>query len=104
MIHIGRKSYPAGRHLRDSAEVEPPSIGLAHTLKSLNFPIGRATTGTPPRIKKSTINYEGLACHGSDDPIQPFSFLHEFNGFKPHHDTIECHMTETNLKTHQIIN
>jgi hypothetical protein len=39
MVHIGKKKYPAGRHIRDSASVEPPSIGLSRTLRSLNFPI-----------------------------------------------------------------
>ena len=103
MIHIGRKSYPAGRHMRDSEKVEPPSIGLAYTFKRLNFPMGRATTGTPPRLRKSSINYSGLPWHGSDNPIQPFSFVNEFCGFTPKHETIECHMTETNSNTHSII-
>ena len=89
--------------MRDSDQVEPPSIGLAHTFKRLNFPMGRSTTGTPPRLRKSTINYSGLSFHGSDDPVQALSFIHEFCGFKPKHDTIECHMTETNVHTHKII-
>jgi tRNA uridine 5-carboxymethylaminomethyl modification enzyme len=81
MIHIGRKSYPAGRHLRDSPEVEAPSVGLAYTFKKLRFPMGRATTGTPPRLDSNTIDYSRTARQGSDEQIQPFSFVHEYNGF-----------------------
>lgn len=47
--------------------------------------MGRATTGTPPRLRRSTINYKNLKAYGSDDPIQPFSFVNEFKGFKPMH-------------------
>lgn len=54
---MGKKTYPAGRHLRDSPLTEPPSIGLADTFKRLKFPVSRLTTGTPPRLKKNTINY-----------------------------------------------
>lgn len=39
MVHIGKTKYPAGRHIRDSAKVEPPSINLSKTLKRLKFPI-----------------------------------------------------------------
>lgn len=39
MIHIGKKKYPAGRHIRDSEKVEEPSVNLSKTLKRLNFPI-----------------------------------------------------------------
>jgi len=37
IIHMGRKTYPAGRHMRNSSDVEPPSIGLANTLKRYNI-------------------------------------------------------------------
>lgn len=93
MVHIGRLSYPAGRHLRDSEEVEPPSVGLALTLKRLQFPMGRLTTGTPPRIDARTIDYSKTDLRTPDDPIQPFSFVHEFSGFKPRHGAINCHLT-----------
>lgn len=58
--HIGHKKYPAGRHIRDSSEVEPPSIGLSQTLEKYKFQLARYTTGTPARIDRRSINYEGL--------------------------------------------
>lgn len=104
VCHIGFKKYPAGRHIRDSEKVEAPSIGLAETLQRYNFPIGRLTTGTPPRLLSQSINYEGLSMQGSDDPISPFSFVHEFEGFTSPNRLIQCHITHTNGKTHSIIN
>ena len=40
VCHIGFKKYPAGRHIRDSSDTEPPSIALALTLQRYNFPLG----------------------------------------------------------------
>ncbi len=39
--HIGKSNYPAGRHLRDSEEVEPPSINLSKAFQKLNIPMGK---------------------------------------------------------------
>ena len=38
-VHIGKKKYPAGRHLRDSEEVEPPSINLSKSIAKLKIPM-----------------------------------------------------------------
>lgn len=66
--HIGHEVFPAGRFMRhnlnaadgDQIKLEPPSNALSASIKKLNFPIARLRTGTPPRISKKTINYEGL--------------------------------------------
>jgi len=60
MIHIGNVSYPAGRHRRDSDDVEPASIGLSNTINKLGFKLGRCKTGTPPRISLNSINFSNL--------------------------------------------
>ena len=40
------------------------------------------TAGTPPRIDKSTINFEPLWEQPGDDPPTPFSFINEVKGLQ----------------------
>ena len=104
--YLGRTSYPAGRHMRDSAETEPPSIGLAHTLERLEFPLARLKTGTPPRIRRSTIAWEGLEKQPSDDPPPPFSYLNIERGVRMVREgraMIECAKTYTTERTHALV-
>jgi len=103
MIHLGREQYAAGRHRRDSAEVEAPSVGLALTLEQLQFPMGRLTTGTPARLRRSTIDFSGLDEQPSDESPELFSFLHA--GAAPRNEgrMVMCHLTRTNARTHEIV-
>jgi tRNA uridine 5-carboxymethylaminomethyl modification enzyme len=101
--YLGRTSYPAGRHIRNSDEVEPPSIGLALTLERLKFPLGRLKTGTPPRLVSSTINWDILEKQPSDLPPPPFSYMNIDNGVKMKNSLIECAKTYTNENTHNIV-
>ena len=101
--YLGRTSYPAGRHIRDSDEVEPPSIGLALTLERLQFPLARLKTGTPPRLRSSTIDWDRLEKQPSDIPPPPFSYMNIDRGVKLQHQLIECAKTYTNEITHKIV-
>lgn len=78
--YLGKTSYPAGRHLRDSAETEAPSIGLSNTLARLEFPLGRLKTGTPARLDGRTIKWDILEPQPSDDPPNPFSYMNAYKG------------------------
>lgn len=70
-INIGTTVRPAGR-IGDE-----PAIGLAKTLESLQFRLSRLKTGTPPRIKASSIDYSQLEAHPGDNPPVPFSFMND---------------------------
>jgi tRNA uridine 5-carboxymethylaminomethyl modification enzyme len=88
---------------RNSSDVEAPSVGLAQTLERLDFPMGRLTTGTPARIRKSTIDFANLVVQPSDSDPELFSYLNM--GLRPrnHNKLIDCHLTRTNLRTHEIV-
>lgn len=101
--YLGRTAYPAGRHMRTSDELEPPSVGLALTLEKLQFPLGRLKTGTPPRLSSKTINWDALEKQPSDIPPPPFSYLNIERGVKMKDSLIECAMTYTNDHTHKLV-
>ncbi|KAI8365851.1 glucose inhibited division protein A-domain-containing protein [Choanephora cucurbitarum] len=94
-IHLGLKTWPAGRI------GENPSIGLSNSLRSAGFKLARLKTGTPARLDCRTIDYRGLLVQEGDRPPSPFSYL---NKTVPHADNqIFCHQTRTNEKVHRYI-
>jgi tRNA uridine 5-carboxymethylaminomethyl modification enzyme len=107
VLMLGHDRYSGGRHLRDSENVEPPSVGLAQTLARFDFPLGRLKTGTPARIDGSTINWDILPPQPSEIPATPFSHLRQFNGQQPpliaQNRLITCRQTSTNEETHKLV-
>jgi len=93
MIHIGDRQIPAGRIS------ESPSIGLAHALAALNLPLGRLKTGTPPRLDRTTIDWDNLPADPGDAEPQPFSTLTT----RITNPQIACRMTHTTAATHAVI-
>jgi tRNA uridine 5-carboxymethylaminomethyl modification enzyme len=107
VLLLGHDRYSGGRHLRDSEQVEPPSVGLAQTLARFDFPLNRLKTGTPARIKKSTIDWDSLTKQPTENPATPFSHLLQFNGEQPpmvaQNKVVTCGQTSTNEETHRLV-
>jgi tRNA uridine 5-carboxymethylaminomethyl modification enzyme len=101
-VHEGPESRPAGRHKRDSADVEPPATALAHFLRRAGFRTRFFTTGTPPRLRASTIDYDSLEPQHSDSPPRPFSFL-PGAAVANAGRLMPTHLTATNARTHAVI-
>ena len=68
-IHIGNKSFKAGR-LGESS-----SVGLTECLKNHEFKTSRLKTGTPPRLLKSSINWDLCFQSPPDKECVPFSLF-----------------------------
>lgn len=93
LIHIGSKQINAGRYGEKRAE------GVTENLNSLGLKNGRLKTGTPPRIKRSSVNWKkGEAGYGDEKP-SPLSY--RTNNFSPKDEP--CFSFRTNTNTHNII-
>jgi tRNA uridine 5-carboxymethylaminomethyl modification enzyme len=93
VIHVGETSWSGGR-AGDAAAVR-----LGDRLSNLGLPLGRLKTGTPPRLDKGTINFDGLAMQSGDECPEMFSF--QSRG--PTAPQVDCYITHTNPRTHDII-
>lgn len=93
LVHIGLKSFPAGR-LGDL-----PAMMLSESLGRLGLVLGRLKTGTCPRLDGKSINFPLLKEQWGDNPPKPFSFSNK----KVALNQVPCHITYTNPRTHQII-
>jgi tRNA uridine 5-carboxymethylaminomethyl modification enzyme len=67
LMHTGDDKAVGGR------KGEAPASAISGALAGLGFELGRLKTGTPPRLKRSTIDWESLAVHGGDAEPVPFS-------------------------------
>ncbi len=93
VIHIGNNRIQAGR-IGDE-----PSNHLSKKIRKLNLPIGRLKTGTPPRLLKSSINWDKVEMQSADNCPIPFSYMTK----KILVQQIQCGITRTNINTHKII-
>lgn len=94
-IIIGELKYSSGPNNSQ------PSVGLADNLKEHGLEIARFKTGTPPRVKSSTIDYSVTEIQPGDVEPNHFSYGTPDSAYKTQQEP--CWLTYTNLKTHQII-
>ena len=79
---------------------DPSSIPLSKKLYQLNIPMGRLKTGTPPRIKLSSIDINKMEEQPGEKPT-PWMSLYKRP--KKHQKQLSCYITRTNKTTHNII-
>ncbi|WP_299837310.1 tRNA uridine-5-carboxymethylaminomethyl(34) synthesis enzyme MnmG [uncultured Jannaschia sp.] len=93
VIHIGKETREGGR------------IGclasnrLAARIGDIGLRVGRLKTGTPPRLKRQTIDFRSLLAQPGDEEPTMFSF----GCRRPTARQVPCHITHTNIYTHDII-
>lgn len=93
VMHTGEIKTIGGRVGEESC------TGISEYLKNAGFEILRLKTGTPCRIKGSTIDWDKTAIQLPDEIPEPFSFMTE----KIEVPQIPCHVTNTTEDTHKII-
>ncbi len=93
LIHIGLRSFPAGR------AGEFPAMGLSDQLRDIGFKVGRLKTGTPPRLDGATIDFSKAEPQPGDSDPRPFSFFSE--GVRQRQ--VRCHIVYTTDDTRKII-
>ena len=93
LVHIGLNSFKAGR------AGEFASYGLPADLQKLGFELGRMKTGTPPRLKRSSIDFSKFKRQDADQSPKPFSSFTE----KISLPQIPSYIGRTNLRAHDIV-
>ena len=93
LIHIGTFRTPAGR----AGEIA--SVDLAESLRGLGFGMGRMKTGTPPRLKASTIDFDRLERQDSDPSPVPFSYTTE----RLREERLPSFFSHTTEETHKLM-
>ncbi len=94
-IILGELKYSSGPNNSQ------PAIALANNLKELGLEIERFKTGTPPRIKSSSIDYSVTEIQPGDEAANHFSFSTPDSAYLT--EQIPCWLTYTNPNTHAII-
>ncbi len=94
-IFVGEASYAGGPDGQHAA------TALTQCLVENGFTLRRFKTGTPARVHRRSIDFSKLERQPGDpdESLQPFSFLTR----TPMHNKVDCYITYTNPRTHQVI-
>ncbi|MCB0415885.1 MAG: tRNA uridine-5-carboxymethylaminomethyl(34) synthesis enzyme MnmG, partial [Bdellovibrionales bacterium] len=95
-LHFGLKKIEGGR-IGDKA-----TYGISEQLIENGFDIKRLKTGTPPRLDRKSINWDLLEPSSGDKEFIPFSYKNINKELSL--PQIQCYLSYTNEKTHEIIN
>lgn len=93
LMHTGSDQTPGGR------KGDLPSNHLSDSLRALGFELGRLKTGTPARIRRSSIDYSQLQEQPGDTPPRPFSMMTD----RIAQPQLSCWITSTSEEIHEII-
>ena len=106
-VIIATGTYMESRILRGHTSIsagpdgEKPSVGLSKALQRMGIEIVRFKTGTPPRIKKSSIDFsKAVPQYGMDGKL---AFSYETTEFLPLEEQLPCWLIYSNEGTHDII-
>jgi tRNA uridine 5-carboxymethylaminomethyl modification enzyme len=122
LMHTGETKTEGGRVGESAAR------GLSGCLEKLGLELGRLKTGTPPRLKRDTIDFSQFEIQPGDDEPAPFSYRNEYQckaatsgrgesaaqaedrdhwsrlcRWKPPLPQVHCYLSATNEKMHAVI-
>jgi tRNA uridine 5-carboxymethylaminomethyl modification enzyme len=98
LMHTGEKKTEGGRVGESAAK------GLSPCLTKLGLELGRLKTGTPPRLRRQSIDFSKFEKQPGDDEPMPFSYLNEYaGGWTPPLAQVDCYLGATNSAIHEII-
>ena len=97
---LGGKTFRGSVVQAEGRFGEAPAVGLAHALRRLGFPTKRLKTGTPPRIDKTTVDYDAMLMQSPSATPLCFSYTSDavFSG-----PQLPCYITESNERTHALV-
>jgi tRNA uridine 5-carboxymethylaminomethyl modification enzyme len=93
-IIMGELMYESGPNNQQ------PSIRLSESLRNAGFELVRFKTGTPPRVRKETLDFSRMEIQPGDENPQFFSYETKQ---APEWEQLPCWLTYTSPETHEII-
>ncbi len=97
-LHIGMNNFEGGRGGERRA-----GVLSSRFTDGLGLSIGRLKTGTPPRLRGSTIDFSRMAVQPGDDPVPFYSIDLSSHGLFFDGPQRVCHLTATTDQTRNVI-
>jgi tRNA uridine 5-carboxymethylaminomethyl modification enzyme len=93
LMHSGERQTIGGRFGEPAAET------LSDSLRQCGLQLGRLKTGTPPRVRRDSVDFSQLEPAPGDENPRPFSILTDRIDLPQ----VLCHLTYTSAFAHELI-